>query len=63
MVYRQKRYKRQKLIYSLPQIKNTKSIKQDKRIKALRSGRRVSKSGKKYTETRSNRSDKRGKLI
>jgi hypothetical protein len=63
MVYRQKRYKRQKLIYSLPQVKNTKSLKQDRRIKALGSGKRKSKRGKTYWETRSNRSDKRGKLI
>jgi hypothetical protein len=37
---------------------NTKSISRDKKLKAKHPGRRVSKSGKKYTENRSNRSDK-----
>lgn len=63
MVYRQKRYKRQKLLYGLKQTGKRKSVKADKRVKALRSGRRVSKSGKKYTETRRNRSDLKGRLI
>ena len=34
----------------------------DRRFSALKPGRRVSKTGKRYTETRANRSDKRKRL-
>lgn len=37
------------------------SIKLDKKLKAKKPGKRKSKSGKKYTETRKNRSDKNPK--
>lgn len=40
------------------QIKNTKSKRADRKRKALAPGKRLSKSGKLYTERRSNRSDK-----
>ena len=52
-----------KLIKRLPQTGKRKSLKADKRIKALGSGKRKSKSGKTYTETRRNRSDMKGKRI
>jgi len=35
----------------------------DRKRKALPPGRRISKKGKKYTETRRNRSDKKGKRV
>jgi hypothetical protein len=38
--------------------KSRKSIKSDRKRSALPPGRRISKSGKKYTEHRQNRSDK-----
>jgi len=40
-----------------------KSIKADRKRKAMQPGVRVSKSGRKYTETRRNRSDRKGSLI
>jgi hypothetical protein len=59
----QKRYKKQRLIEPLSQVKNRKSVAKDKKYKALRPGRRVSRRGKEYTETRSNRSDKKKQLL
>jgi len=41
--------------------KSRKSLKSDKKRKALPPGRRISKNGNKYTEHRQNRSDKKGK--
>ena len=41
--------------------KNSKSKKADKQRKALQPGVRISKTGKKYTETRKNRSDRKPK--
>ena len=38
-----------------------KSLKRDRALKAKPPGKRVSKSGNKYTETRRNRSDVKGK--
>ena len=35
-------------------------VKKDKKLHALKPGRRVAKSGRKYTETRKNRSDTGG---
>jgi len=63
VVYSHKRYKKQKTLYTLSQVNNRESVKKDKLYKALRPGKRISKTGKKYVETRANRSDKRGKLI
>jgi len=40
-----------------------KSIKADKRRKALPAGRRISANGNPYTETRKNRSDKKGSML
>jgi hypothetical protein len=39
-----------------------KSVKKDRQRKALKPGLRISRSGKKYIETRRNRSDLRGRL-
>ena len=50
--------KKPKLIKRLKQHGKS-NIKADKKRKALPPGRRVSKTGKKYTETRKNRSDTR----
>ena len=47
----------------LKQTGTRKSVKADKRVKALPPGRRVSKTGKRYTETRRNRSDRVGGLL
>lgn len=43
--------------YKKRQVKNTKSIKADKKRKAKLPGKRKSKKGKTYYEYRSNRSD------
>ena len=40
-----------------------KSVKVDRKRKALPPGKRMSKTGRKYTETRRNRSDKKGTLL
>ena len=61
MVYRQKRYKKQRLVYGLSQVGRVKDKKRDKSIKALRSGKRISRTGNEYTETRKNRSDVKGR--
>lgn len=61
MVYRRKRYPNQKLLKSLPQ-RGTSNERKDKKIKALVPGRRVAASGRVYTETRKNRSDKKRRL-
>lgn len=61
MVYRQKRYKKQRLVYGLSQVGQVKDKKRDKSIKALRSGKRISRTGNEYTETRKNRSDVKGR--
>jgi len=45
------------------QVGVRKSIKADKRYKALRPGKRVSVNGNEYWETRRNRSDLKGKRI
>ena len=52
-----------KLLKRLSQTGKRKSIKADKARKADGSGKRVSATGKKYWETRRNRSDKKGKRI
>jgi len=46
----------------LPQIEKNKvvSIERDKQRKALMPGKRISKNGKEYWETRANRSDSKG---
>ncbi len=44
----------------MSQTGKIKSVKADKRKTALPPGRRISKTGTKYTETRRNRSDKVG---
>ncbi|MCG3218556.1 MAG: hypothetical protein KAR35_06105 [Candidatus Heimdallarchaeota archaeon] len=44
----------------LPQVKDTKSIPRDAARKARLPGKRISKTGKIYWESRSSRSDKRG---
>jgi len=49
-----------KTIRDLPQVANTKSVARDMSRTAKLPGLRISKNGKKYWETRSNRSDKRG---
>lgn len=41
----------------------TSNIKADRKRKALTPGKRVSRYGNKYTETRKNRSDKKGKKV
>lgn len=46
-----------------PQTGKRKSIKDDRRIKAKHPGYRISASGNIYSETRRNRSDKRGTRI
>ena len=43
--------------------KGRSNIKKDKARKAKRPGARISKSGRKYSETRKNRSDKKGRRI
>lgn len=50
---------------SLPQVakKNIKDIERDKSRKALMPGKRISKTGKVYWETRANRSDAKGTKI
>ena len=48
---------------TLPQIGTLKSPVADKQLDALLPGRRVSASGKRYTETRRNRSDKAGSKL
>lgn len=40
-----------------------KSVKADRARKAKRPGKRISKKGRKYTETRKNRSDKKGSRL
>jgi len=47
------------IIRELPQVPNTKSVPRDAARKARRPGLRLSRTGKKYWESRSNRSDKR----
>jgi len=54
---------KRKLIKALPQTGKRKSVKKDKQLKAVRPGRRLSATGKKYTETRRNRSDKKGSRL
>ena len=49
-----------KIIRELPQVQNTVSKSKDAARKARVPGLRLSKTGKKYWESRSNRSDKRG---
>jgi hypothetical protein len=54
--------KKQKVLkVAKKRVNKTESIKQDKKFKALPAGKRVSRRGKKYWETRSNRSDLKGK--
>ena len=45
------------------QTGKVKSIKKDRKLKAKLPGKRISKTGKIYTETRKNRSDKKGKMV
>lgn len=47
-------------IRELPQVQNTKSVRRDSTRRARAPGLRLSRNGKKYWETRSNRSDQRG---
>ena len=51
---------KQKLIRELPQVQDTKSIPKDAARKARLPGKRISRTGKVYWESRSSRSDKRG---
>ncbi len=51
------------ILRELPQVQNTKSIPRDAARKARLPGLRISKNGKKYWESRSNRSDMRGKNL
>lgn len=50
---------------TLPQVakKNIKDVERDKSRKALMPGKRISRTGKVYWETRANRSDVKGKKI
>lgn len=61
-VYRRLRVPPMETIDVLPQRGKSKT-KKDKKFGAIQPGRRVSKSGNIYTETRKNRSDKKGKLV
>lgn len=54
---------RRRLLRSSPQTGIRKSIKADRRKKALRPGTRISSTGRKYTETRRNRSDRKGSRL
>ena len=54
---------KRRLIKLKKQTGTRKSIKSDRRIKARPPGKKVAKSGKVYTETRRNRTDKRGKRL
>lgn len=51
------------LLRELKQVPNTKSVRRDASRTAKVPGLRISKNGKKYWETRSNRSDKRGQKL
>ena len=48
------------VLRELPQVPNTKSVRRDASRKARLPGLRISRTGKKYWESRSNRSDKKG---
>lgn len=48
------------MIRELQQVQNTKSPRRDAARSARRPGLRLSRTGKKYWESRSNRSDKKG---
>jgi hypothetical protein len=63
MAYKIKRYKRQKLLKYVPYQTGTSNLHKDRQVKALPSGKRISRTGKTYWETRRNRSDKRGSLV
>ena len=54
---------KRKLIKLKKQTGTRKSVKADRRIKARPPGIKIAKSGRKYTETRKNRTDKRGKRL
>ena len=47
----------------MPQTGKRKSIKADRKIKARLPGKRLSRTGKVYTETRRNRSDAKGSRL
>ncbi len=55
--------KKPRVVKVLPQTGKRKSVEKDRKKKALAPGRRISKTGRKYTETRRNRSDKRKRRI
>ena len=48
------------ILRTLPQVQNRVSVPRDAARKAREPGLRISRNGKKYWETRANRSDKRG---
>ena len=54
---------KRKLIKLKKQTGTRKSVKADKRTKALLPGKKRAKSGKIYTETRKNRTDRIGKRL
>ena len=54
---------KRKLIKLKKQTGTRKSVKADRRIKARPPGIKIAKNGRKYTETRKNRTDKRGKRL
>ena len=58
-----KRRKKTKILKVLQQTGKRKSVKIDRKRKALLPGRRVSASGRTYTETRRNRSDRKGSKL
>jgi len=51
------KYKKRKLLKKL-KIHGKSNVARDKNFKALKPGKRISSTGKIYTETRANRSDK-----
>ena len=55
--------KKPKIVYALKQTGKRKSLFSDSRRNALMPGKRISKNGKTYWETRLNRSDKRGTVL
>ena len=54
---------KERVIRELAQVQNTKSVARDAARPAKLPGLRISKNGNKYWESRSNRSDKRGKRL
>lgn len=55
---------KEKILRGLPQVPGTrKSLRRDQARKARAPGLRISKTGKKYWETRQNRSDQKGTTL